>query len=120
MSTTALADDCKRAAIKTRLDHFSDTKFVLVVSYLPVEIVTITCDKWKMLGMNSWHHQNDFTIPGSDNAAVAALNADSFDGYCAAEGSIIAHTDACNFVGHLDGGAGNWKSSTVLIFENKH
>ena len=50
--------------IKTRLDHLAGTPFVLVVSYLPSEITSITCDNWVMLGINSWNHQNDFTIPG--------------------------------------------------------
>ena len=41
------------------------------------------------------------------------MDADGFDGY----GSIIAHTDDGDFVGHLDAGDGNWNASTKLVFK---
>ena len=100
--------------IKTRTDHLSSTPNILVLSYLPSEITSITCDKWTMLGVNSWNHQNDFTIPSGP--AVAIMDADGFDGYCKGEGSIKAHTDDGDFVGVLDRGNGNWKDSTKLTF----
>ena len=98
--------------IKTRLDHFVGTNWVLVVSYVPAEITSITCDKWTMLGVKSWHDQNNFTIPAGP--AVAVMDSKGFDGYCATAGSIVAHTDAGDFVGVLDRGAGNWGASTKL------
>jgi len=103
--------------IKSRLDHFSGTQWVLVVSYLDVEITSITCERWTMLGIHSWHDQNNFTIPAGP--AVAVLNADGFDGYCAKPGSIVAHTDTGEFPGTLDRGDGNWKDSTRLTFGGK-
>lgn len=103
-----------RATIKTRTDHLSNTRWVLVVSYLPSEITSITCDKWTMLGVGSYKHQNDFTLPAGPTVAV--MDANSFDGYCKAPGSIRAHTDDGDFVGVLDRGDGNWSDSTKLTF----
>jgi hypothetical protein len=105
----------KALQIKTRLDHFAGTNWVLVVSYLPSEITSITCDTWTMLGISSWKHQNDFTIPAGP--AVAVMNANKFDGYCKAAGSIVAHTDDGDFTGTLDRGDGNWEASTKLTFK---
>ncbi len=102
--------------IKTRLDHLSGTQWVVVISYLPAEITSITCDSWTMLGINSWKHHNDFTIPSGP--AIAVLDADKFQGYCTTVGSIIAHTDDGDYVGTLDRGAGNWDGSTKLTFLN--
>jgi len=100
--------------IKTRTDHLSGTPLVLVVSYLPEEITSITCDKWTMLGINSWKHQNEFTIPAGPSVAI--MNSSGFDGYCKQAGSIRAHTDDGDFVGVLDRGDGNWQDSTKLTF----
>ena len=113
-TTTA---DHKPLMIKTRLDHLSGTQWVLVVSYLPSEITSITCESWTMLGINSWKHHNEFTIPSGPSVAV--MDADGFDGYCKAHGSIIAHTDDGDFVGNLDRGDGAWNASTKLTFNNK-
>ena len=104
----------KPATIKTRLDHLSGTQWVVVVSYLPSEITSITCEAWTMLGINSWKHQNDFTIPAGPSIAV--MDSSKFNGYCKGVGSIIAHTDDGDFVGTLDRGAGNWDASTKLTF----
>lgn len=101
--------------IKTRLDHLSGTKWVLVASYLPSEITSITCEKWSMLGIGSWKHQNDFTIPAGP--AVAIMDASGFDGYCKSANSIKAHTDDGDFVGVLDRGDGSWTESTKLTFQ---
>lgn len=105
--------------IKTRLDHFNGTPFVLVINYLPSEIVAITCETWTMLGTKSWKDHNNFTIPSANSAgpAIGVMNADKFDGYCAKPNSIIAHTDDGDFVGHLDAGDGNWNASTKLVFK---
>lgn len=100
--------------IKTRLDHLSGTKWVMVVSYLPNEITSITCETWTMLGVGSYEHQNDFTLPAGP--AVGIMDASGFDGYCKGADSIKAHTDEGDFVGVLDRGAGNWSASTKLTF----
>jgi hypothetical protein len=106
--------------VKTRLEHLGGTPLVIVISTLPTEITEITCEKWVMLGVGSWKQQNEFTIPSADKGvAIAAMNAKGFDGYCSKPGSIIAHTDDGDFVGHLDKGDGNWKDSTKLTFEPK-
>ena len=110
---TSYAAD-KPFQIKTRLDHLSGTTWVLVISYLPAEITSITCEKWTMLGIGSYKDHNNFTIPSGP--AVALMDASKFDGYCAAKGSIIAHTDDGDAVGVLDRGDGNWKDSTKLTF----
>lgn len=110
LTTSAFAAD----KIKTRLDHLSGTPYVLIVSYLPSEITSITCESWTMLGINSWKHQNDFTIP--TGPAVAIMNSNGFQGYCKDAKSIVAHTDDGDFVGTLDRGAGNWDGSTKLTF----
>ena len=104
----------KPLMIKTRLEHLSGTPYVVVISLLKSEITSITCDKWEMLGIGSWKHQNDFTIP--PGPSVAIMDADHFQGYCAQRGSILAHTDDGDFVGTLDRGDGNWKDSTKLTF----
>jgi len=106
--------DLKTLNIKTRLAHFTGTKYVLVISYVPQEIVSITCDKWTMLGTDSWKGQNNFTIPAGPSVAV--INADKYDGYCKGPGSIVAHTDEGEFIGVLDRGDGNWNASTKLTF----
>jgi hypothetical protein len=112
-----MANDIK---VKTRLDHLSGTPLIIVISTIPSEITQITCDKWVMLGADSWNHQNDFTIPSAGNGvAIAAMNANKFDGYCAKPGSIIGHTDDGDFVGVLDKGDGNWTDSTKLTFKPK-
>ena len=103
--------------IKTRLDHLSGTKWVVVVSYLPSEITSITCDTWTMLGVGSYKDQNNFTIPSGPSIAV--MNANRFDGYCKNVDSIKAHTDDGDFIGVLDRGAGNWDASTKLTFNVK-
>ena len=103
------------SAIKTRLDHLSGTTLILVISYLPSEITSITCEKWTMLGVGSWKHQNDFTIPAGPSVAIMDVN--GFDGYCKDPGSIKAHTDDGDFVGVLDRGDGNWNASTKLTFK---
>ena len=105
----------KPLTLKTRLDHFSGTPYVLVISYLPTEIVSITCETWTMLGINSYKGHNNFTIPSGP--AVAVLDSSGFDGYCTKANSIIAHTDDGDFVGHLDAGEGNWNASTKLTFK---
>jgi hypothetical protein len=118
----AIAGDVQANGIKvkTRLEHLSGTPLVIVVSTIPSEITSITCDKWVMLGVGSWKQQNEFTIPSAGNGvAIAAMNANKFDGYCSKPGSIIGHTDDGDFVGHLDKGDGNWKDSTKLTFEPK-
>ena len=117
-ATSALADNVR---VKTRLNHLSGTTFVLVVSTLPDEITSITCDKWVMLGVNSWHDQNNFTIPaaGPNAVSLAILDANKFDGYCKEANSIQAHTDSGDFVGVLDSGPGNWTASTKLTFSVK-
>ena len=112
LATSAQADGVR---IKTRLDHLSGTTFVLVVNYLPYEILSITCDQWKMLGVKSWKGQNDFTIPAGPSVAI--MDSNKFDGYCVKEGSIRAHTDEGDFVGKLDGESGNWRASTKLTFD---
>ena len=101
--------------IKTRLDHFSGTSYVLVVSYLPAEITSITCEKWSVLGVNSYKGQNNFTIPSGPAVGVITVNS-SFDGYCKTPGSLVAHTDLGDFPGVLDRGPGNWTDSTKLTF----
>ena len=110
---TAMAQTTTR--IKTRLDHLSGTNWVLVLSTLPSEITSITCESWTMLGVGSYKHHNDFTIP--PGPAIAVMDASSFDGYCKDPRSIIAHTDDGDFIGHLDRGPGNWDASTTLTFE---
>lgn len=100
--------------IKTRLDHLGGTRFVLVVSYLPAEITSITCEKWTMMGIKSWDDQNNFTIPAGPSVAV--MDTHKFDGYCQQAGSIVAHTDEGDFHGVLDRGQGNWQDSTKLTF----
>src|SRR5271165_6059815 len=111
IGTTAYAKDL----IKTRLDHFVGTQWILVISYIPSEITSITCDRWTMLGINSWKNQNNFSIPSGP--AVAVMNSNGFNGYCAKAGSIIAHTDDGDFSGKLDRGDGNWNDSTKLTFQ---
>lgn len=100
--------------IKTRLSHLAGTNHVLVVSYLPLEIVSITCEKWTMLGVGSYKKQNEFTIPAGPSVAI--MDAKGFDGYCMDAQSIKAHTDAGDFTGVLDRGPGNWNNSTQLTF----
>lgn len=116
---SAVAADHVR--IKTRLDHFSGTSNVLIVSYLNSEITSITCDTWTMLGVKSWKDQNPFTVPAADkgSASIAVMDAKGFDGYCKEKGSIIAHTDDGDFPGQLDRGDGNWSASTKLTFDSK-
>ena len=118
-ATIALSGAASYAAdksmIKTRLDHLSGTPMVLVISYLPSEITSITCEKWTMLGIGSYKDHNNFTIPAGP--AVAVMDASKFDGYCQGKGSIIAHTDDGDAVGVLDRGDGNWKDSTKLTFK---
>lgn len=110
-SFSAMAEPLK---IKTRLDHLSGTTFVVVVNQLPSEITTITCEGWTMLGIGSWKHQNDFTIPAGPSIAI--MDANKFNGYCKGKGSIVAHTDDGDFPGILDRGEGNWDASTKLTF----
>ena len=104
----------KTTNIKTRLDHFRGTDYVLVISYLPEEITSITCEEWVMLGVKSWNDQNNFTIPSGP--AVAVMNSHKFNGYCKTLGSIVAHTDDGDYLGVLDAGPGNWTASTKLTF----
>jgi hypothetical protein len=115
LASSAMAADAVK--IKTRLDHLSGTQYVVVVSYLPSEITSITCDSWTMLGVGSWKDQNNFTIPSGPSIAV--MNANKFNGYCKSAGSIKAHTDDGDFVGILDRGDGNWDASTKLTFGTK-
>ena len=119
MATSAVFADplTKPFQIKTRTDHLSGSQWVVVVSYLPSEITSITCDKWTMLGIGSWKHQNDFTVPAGPSIAI--MDANKFNGYCATKGSIVAHTDDGDFVGVLDRGDGNWDASTKLTFSGK-
>jgi hypothetical protein len=114
----AFAEPAVNKTVKTRLDHLAGGDLVLVISDLNSEITAITCQKWKMLGVNSWNHQNDFTIPAANpgSVALAVLNAHGFEGYCKEPGSLIAHTDEGDVPGALDMGPGNWKDSTKLTF----
>jgi hypothetical protein len=117
MMLAGAASAADHVKIKTRLDHLAGTQWVVVVSYLPSEITGISCETWTMLGIGSWKHQNDFTIPAGP--AIAVMDANKFDGYCKGAGSIVAHTDDGDFVGTLDRGAGNWDASTKLTFDVK-
>lgn len=116
--TSPPAAPAKPGTIKTRLDHLSGTKWVLILSYLPSEITSVTCDKWTMLGVGSYKHQNEFTIPGGPSVAI--MDASGFDGYCRTAGSIRAHTDDGDFTGALDRGDGEWNGSTKLTFNTAH
>lgn len=107
-------DAQNKFVLKTRVDLLSGTPYVLIVSYVPFEITSVTCDQWTMLGVNSWKGQNNFTIPAGPSVAI--MNANKFDGYCKSAGSIRAHTDSGDFVGQLDRGEGNWSGSTKLTF----
>lgn len=120
ISGAAFAEQPTHPMLKTRLDHFSGTNFVLVVSYLHSEITSVTCERWAMLGIDSWKGQNNFTIPAANpnSASVAVMNAKGFEGYCKGAGSIVAHTDEGDYVGKLDRGPGNWKESTKLTIDN--
>ncbi len=104
--------------VKTRLDHLVGTPYVLVVSTLPSEINSITCQTWTMLGVSSWKNHNNFTIPAATvpGVSIGILDTRGFDGYCREHGSIIAHTDDGDYVGTLDRGDGNWNASTKLTF----
>jgi hypothetical protein len=104
--------------VLTRFDKLSGTQWVIVVSSIPNEITSITCDKWIMLGVGSWKHQNDFTIPAAPplGFALGVIDANKYQGYCEKHGSIIAHTDDGDFIGTLDRGDGNWNASTKLTF----
>ena len=107
--------------VKARLEHLSGTSMILIISTLSSEIVSITCDKWTMLGIKSYKGQNEFTIPAAGSAgvpgvAVALMESKGFDGYCKNPDSIKAHTDDGDFIGTLDRGAGNWTESTKLTF----
>jgi hypothetical protein len=123
MTSAAMADSLTvaRTKVLTRLDHLSGTQWVVVISTVPNEITSITCDQWVMLGVGSWKHQNDFTIPAAPvpGASVTVMDANHFQGYCKAHGSIVAHTDDGDFVGTLDRGDGNWEASTKLTFQPK-
>jgi hypothetical protein len=122
-----VAQTVKQPIVKTRLEAFSGTDFVLVINYIPYEVTAITCDSWTMLGIKSWHDQNNFTIPaatplpsGGVMPSVAVMNAHKFNGYCAKEGSIIAHTDEGDYTSNeLDRGAGMWEVSTKLTLKGK-
>lgn len=119
LALTATSAFAEGAKIKTRLDKLSGTPLVLVISYLPTEITKITCDEYTLAGLQSWSDQNNLTIPAADKGAVAAvalIDASSYEGWCAEEGSIVAHTDDGNFVGHLDVKGGKWKAATTLTF----
>lgn len=107
--------------VKTRLDHLSGTTLVVVISNIPSEITSITCESWTMLGMNSWKGQNNFSIPAAaaNGYAIAIMDAKGFDGYCKQANSIVAHTDDGDFVGTLDRGPGSWSASTKLTFVSK-
>ena len=115
----------KVPTVKTRLEHFTGTDYVLIISYVPAEITSITCEGWTMLGVKSWNDQNNFTLPaatplsGAMMPTVAVMNSHKFNGYCAKPGSLVAHTDDGDFVGYLDRGDGNWKDSTKLTIPNK-
>jgi hypothetical protein len=115
IAAPAYPDSAKPFQIKTRLDHLSGTQWVIVLSYLPSEITSITCESWTMLGIGSYKDQNNFTIPAGPSIAV--MDANHFNGYCKTRGSIVAHTDDGDFVGALDRGDGNWDASTKLTFK---
>lgn len=115
--TSCMADNVK---VKTRLDHLSGTPYVVVISTIPSEITSITCEEWTMLGVGSWRGHNEFSIPSAGNGvAIAILDSTGFDGHCKEAGSIRAHTDDGDFEGVLDRGAGNWNASTKLTFSTK-
>lgn len=111
---TVHAQTARPTTIKSRLDNLSGTKFVVVISYLPDEITSITCESWTMLGQHSYKNHNNFTIPAG--VSIGVLDAEGFNGYCMSANSIIAHTDSGDYVGTLDRGPGNWNASTKLTF----
>ena len=94
--TSAVADSKENIKVKTRLDHLKGTPYVLVISQIPDEITSITCEKWTMMGQSSWKGHNNFTIPGAGKplgVSIGVLDASGFDGYCKGQNDIQAHTD---------------------------
>lgn len=122
-SLVASATESKEnISVKTRLNHLKGTPLVLIISQIPDEITSITCQDWVMMGSGSWKGHNEFTIPAAGKPtgiSIGVLDASKFDGYCKGPNDVIGHTDSGDHVGHLDGGPGNWSGSTKLTFDAK-
>lgn len=121
-AVSAVADSKENVKVKTRLDHLKGTPLVLVISQIPDEITSITCEKWTMMGQSSYKGHNQFSIPGAGRplgVSIAVLDASGFDGYCKGVNDIQAHTDEGDYPCHLDAGPGNWSDSTKLVCDAK-
>jgi hypothetical protein len=78
------------------------------------EFLTVTCDKWTIVGPKVEKH-----VTGNPRElkpfSITLINTESFDGYCTM--GVIGHpTIGASITGELNDSAGNFTNATVVTF----
>jgi hypothetical protein len=101
--------------------NLKNTVYVVFHNTTGFPVKSISCETWIMVSSTgtSYKNHNDVRSGGIPPNGIYIINSDKFQGYCVKAGDIVIHTSHGDFVGDLDGGAGNWNDSTELSVESK-
>ena len=83
---------------------------VLMVNPLPTP-VTVTCDKWTLVGPNPYIKANPSVLAPF---SVTFVQTKGFDGYCKA--GVVGRSGVRTLTAKLDGANGSFTESTIITF----
>jgi hypothetical protein len=83
---------------------------VLFVNALPVP-VTVTCDKWTLVGPNPYNKKNPSALAPF---SVTFVQTQGFNGYCKA--GVVGHAGVRTLTAKLDAADGSFTDSTIITF----
>ncbi len=83
---------------------------VLMVNPLPTP-VTVTCDKWTLVGPNPYLKANPTALAPF---SVTFVQTKGFDGYC--KGGVVGRTGVRTLSAKLDAADGSFSNSTIISF----
>lgn len=83
---------------------------VLMINPLP-GIITVTCDKWTLVGQNPY-------IKGNPTAlrpySITFVQTKGFDGYC--KNGVVGHSGVRTLTAKLDAANGSFSDATIVTF----
>jgi hypothetical protein len=83
---------------------------VLMVNPLPTP-VTVTCDKWTLVGPNPYIKANPSALAPF---SVTFVQTKGFDGYC--KNGVVGRSGVRTLTARLDGANGSFSESTIITF----
>ncbi len=96
-----------------RLNTFVGEPWIMAVNATPDEL-TVSCDgKWTLVGPNPYKSVRK-NPTGLAPYSITPIHIDEFDGYCTH--GLTGQGGFNSYEGRLNGGAGNFAGSTLVIF----